>query len=103
MGCTACSAIITPTNIIVGNAGDSRAVLGKNDEGGFVTVEMSNDHKPDRPSEKERITKAGGFVRDNRVLGILNLSRSIGDIDYKTDDKLTLPEQMVTANPEINE
>lgn len=26
-GCTACSAIITPNEIIVGNAGDSRAVL----------------------------------------------------------------------------
>lgn len=26
-GCTACSAIITPTDIYVGNAGDSRAVL----------------------------------------------------------------------------
>lgn len=28
-GCTACSAIITPTEVIVGNAGDSRAVLAK--------------------------------------------------------------------------
>jgi serine/threonine protein phosphatase PrpC len=28
-GCTACSAIITPTEIIVGNAGDSRAVVAK--------------------------------------------------------------------------
>ena len=28
-GCTACSAIITPNEIIVGNAGDSRAVVAK--------------------------------------------------------------------------
>ncbi len=28
-GCTACSAIITPDEIIVGNAGDSRAVVAK--------------------------------------------------------------------------
>lgn len=28
-GCTACSAIITPNEIIVGNAGDSRAVAAK--------------------------------------------------------------------------
>jgi serine/threonine protein phosphatase PrpC len=28
-GCTACSAIVTPTEIIVANAGDSRAVLAK--------------------------------------------------------------------------
>ncbi len=28
-GCTACSALITPTDIYVANAGDSRAVIGK--------------------------------------------------------------------------
>lgn len=28
-GCTACSALITPTDIYIGNAGDSRAVLAK--------------------------------------------------------------------------
>jgi serine/threonine protein phosphatase PrpC len=28
-GCTACSALITPTEIYVANAGDSRAVIGK--------------------------------------------------------------------------
>lgn len=28
-GCTACSAIITPNKIVVGNLGDSRAVLAK--------------------------------------------------------------------------
>lgn len=46
-GCTACSAIITPTEIIVGNAGDSRAVLGKKQDGSFVAVDLSIDHKPD--------------------------------------------------------
>jgi len=28
-GCTACSALITPTDIYIANAGDSRAVLAK--------------------------------------------------------------------------
>ena len=88
-GCTACSAIITPTDIYVGNSGDSRAVLGRkqtNDK--YVTVEMSFDHKPDNPDEKLRIERAGGFVEDNRVKGVLNLSRSLGDLEYKTDSKL---------------
>jgi serine/threonine protein phosphatase PrpC len=57
-GCTACSAIITPTEIIVGNAGDSRAVLAKKnskDPSKFKAVQMSEDHKPDLPEEKKRI------------------------------------------------
>ena len=51
-GCTACSAIITPTDIYVGNAGDSRGVLGKKVAEKYVALEMSHDHKPDNPEEK---------------------------------------------------
>ena len=100
-GCTACSAIITPTQIIVGNSGDSRAVLGKKEGGKIVAVEMSVDHKPDLYEEKQRIEKAGGFVEDNRVKGVLNLSRSIGDLEYKQDSSLSVADQMITACPEI--
>lgn len=80
-GCTACVVLITETEIYCANAGDSRCVLSKNG----VAIEMSNDHKPDLPSEKFRIEKAGGFVEDNRVKGVLNLSRSLGDLEYKQD------------------
>ena len=82
-GCTACSVLITPTDLYVANAGDSRAVLAKKVEGKVVGVELSVDHKPDLPEEKGRIEKAGGFVEDNRVKGVLNLSRSLGDLEYK--------------------
>lgn len=100
-GCTACSAIITPTEIIVANAGDSRAVLGKKSGSSIVGVEMSVDHKPELPEEKRRIERAGGFVEENRVKGILNLSRSIGDLEYKSDASIPLKDQMITASPEI--
>lgn len=100
-GCTACSAIITPTEIIVGNSGDSRAVLGKKSGDKITGVEMSVDHKPDLPEEKRRIERAGGFVEDNRVKGVLNLSRSLGDLEYKSDSSIPLKDQMITAFPEI--
>jgi serine/threonine protein phosphatase PrpC len=85
----------------VANAGDSRAVLGKKSGSQITAVEMSVDHKPEQPEEKRRIEKAGGFVEDNRVKGILNLSRSIGDLEYKNDSSIPLKDQMITANPEI--
>ncbi len=101
-GCTACSALITPTDIYVANAGDSRAVLVKKLPGDkFLGIEMSVDHKPELPEERKRIEKAGGFVEDNRVKGILNLSRSLGDLEYKCDSSIPLKDQMITAMPDI--
>lgn len=82
-GCTACSALITPTQIIVANSGDSRCVLAKRNGTKYTAVDLSVDHKPDLPSEKQRIERAGGFVEDSRVKGVLALSRALGDLEYK--------------------
>ena len=61
---------------------------------------MSEDHKPDNSGEKNRIEKAGGFVSDGRVngnniiicKGNLNLSRAMGDLEYKKDSALKVHE-----------
>jgi len=96
-GCTACAVLITKTEIYIANAGDSRCVLSKNG----IAINMSEDHKPELESEKSRVEKAGGYVEDNRVNGVLNLSRSLGDLEYKRNKKLKPEEQMVTAVPEV--
>lgn len=44
---------------------------------------MSIDHKPDDPVELKRIKAGGGFVAEGRVNGNLNLSRAMGDFEYK--------------------
>ena len=80
-GCTANVALIANNKLYVANAGDSRSVLGMSNESAFP---MSEDHKPDNEGEKKRITQAGGFVTDGRVNGNLNLSRALGDLEYKS-------------------
>lgn len=62
IGCTANVALITPTEIYVANAGDSRCVAANKLK---VAIELSKDHKPDNPEEKKRIEEADGFVEDN--------------------------------------
>jgi serine/threonine protein phosphatase PrpC len=71
--------MITKTEILCANAGDSRAVLSKKGK----AKELSVDHKPDTPSEKRRIERANGYVEDSRVNGMLALSRALGDFEYK--------------------
>ncbi|XP_031397793.1 protein phosphatase 2C 53-like [Punica granatum] len=77
-GSTAVVAIICSSHIIVANCGDSRAVLCRGKE----PIALSVDHKPNRADEYARIEAAGGkVIRWNgyRVLGVLAMSRSIGD------------------------
>ena len=67
--------MITPTEIICANAGDSRAVLSS----GNNAIGLSEDHKPDNTDEEKRIRSAGHTVEDARVDGNLALSRAFGD------------------------
>lgn len=78
VGSTAVVAVVCPTHVIVGNCGDSRAVLCRGKE----PVPLSVDHKPEREDECERIEASGGRVINwdgYRVSGVLAVSRSIGD------------------------
>lgn len=98
-GCTANVLLITPDKYYVANAGDSRSSLCRNGK----AFDLSNDHKPEDPIEKNRIEKAGGNIVMGRVNGGLNLTRSFGDFDYKKKTNLSYAEQMITCKPDIKQ
>eukprot|EP01018_Ginkgo_biloba_P030466 Gb_35708 [translate_table: standard] len=78
VGSTAVIAIVSLTQVVVANCGDSRAVLSR----GGKAIPLSNDHKPEREDEMGRIEAAGGrviFWNGYRVGGFLAMSRAIGD------------------------
>ncbi|KAK2453284.1 protein phosphatase 2C [Trifolium repens] len=94
VGSTAVVAVVSTTEIVVANCGDSRAVIGRAGE----AIDLSTDHKPDRPDELMRIEEAGGRVinwNGHRVLGVLATSRSIGD-QYLRPYVISKPEVTVT-------
>lgn len=105
VGCTAVCVLLTQTEIICANAGDSRAVLCRKGK----AVPLSRDHKPNEDSERQRIENAGGTVeaikREKstmyRVNGNLSLARAIGDLQYKARADLPPAAQIICATPEV--
>jgi len=61
------------------NAGDARAVLCRAGK----AVRLTYDHKGGDKQEAKRIQDAGGFVLNNRVNGVLAVTRSLGDSSMK--------------------
>jgi len=60
------------------------------------------DHKPEDEVEKTRIEKAGGKItKEGRVNGGLNLSRALGDHQYKLNTELLPEEQMISPCPDL--
>jgi len=96
-GSTSVLTLLGPRHMVCANRGDWRAVLARGDQ----AVTLSNDHKPYLQEEKERIEKAGGQVKFNRVNGDLAVSRALGDVVYKRCDAVPPKDQAVTAFPEI--
>lgn len=90
-GATAAVCLIHRDTLYFANAGDSRIVMSHSGK----AMRMTCDHKPNDVEEEKRIRDAGGFVNDdNRVNGILALSRAFGD---------TALSDCVTIQPFLNQ
>lgn len=61
-GCTSNVAVRYQNKLYVANSGDARSVICEKKNNKVEEKALSIDHKPDDPNEKNRITKAGGFV-----------------------------------------
>lgn len=91
-GTTAAAVHINDGVIYVAHLGDSRIVLQRSE----TAVDLTKDHKPNRPDEKKRIEELGGYLEFYgvwRVNGDLAVSRAIGDQHLKP---------FVSAEPEVS-
>lgn len=107
-GTTLSMAIVRDNKVTGVNIGDSRVILGKEVDGRLTAVEITHDHKPDSPKEKERILASGGRVfaveYDDGIDGPprvwlghmdvpgLAMSRSLGDVVAHTAGVISEPE-----------
>ncbi|CAA2999015.1 probable phosphatase 2C 33 [Olea europaea subsp. europaea] len=105
-GTTAVTLIKQGQDLVIGNVGDSRAVLGTRDENNsLVAVQLTVDLKPNLPAEAERIRKCNGRVfalRDepevarvwlpNNDSPGLAMARAFGDFCLKEFGLISVPE-----------
>jgi len=104
-GTTAVVAVLINGVVVVGNVGDSRAVLCR----GGRAIALSQDHTTNRDDEVQRILAVGGQVIADEV--VVNgeefcLTRSIGDSMVKVpagwDFQDPHAPQVVTSEPEVS-
>lgn len=99
-GCTACCCLLqeekASRTIYTAHLGDARAVICR---GGLaVRLTSMSDHKATDPAEARRVMEAGGQILNERVNGMLAISRAFGDHQLKMP---ALPTDVVSNEPDI--
>jgi len=80
--CVVLSLVLPDSGVIVTSwCGDARAVLY--DGKARVPRQLTRDHTAANPTERERLLAAHVKVRNGRVLGVLEPTRSLGDLNLK--------------------
>ena len=97
MGTTANIMLIRSGIIYIANVGDSLSVMYKNRK----AYNLNREHQTIIESEKERVLKSGASIVGYRINGMLNLTRAIGDLKFKSNSNLKRHEQSVISLPEI--
>ena len=97
MGTTANIMLIKNGIIYIANVGDSLSVMYKNKK----AYNLNREHQTIIQTEKERVLKSGANIVGFRINGMLNLTRAIGDLKFKSNYNLKRHEQSVIALPEI--
>ncbi|XP_053571175.1 pyruvate dehyrogenase phosphatase catalytic subunit 1 isoform X1 [Bombina bombina] len=104
-GATACVAHVDGVDLHVANTGDSRALLGVQEEdGSWSAVTMSHDHNAQNESEVKRIksehpkSEEKSVVKQDRLLGLLMPFRAFGDVKFKWS--IDLQKRVVESGPD---
>lgn len=45
--------------------------------------------------------KAGGMISQGRINGAINLTRALGDLEYKDQENISAREQLIISVPEV--
>lgn len=94
--------------LLVLNTGDCRVILSESKESNNASttqadaatvVAITEDHCATNSNEKLRVVRRGGSFTHGRVAGVMEPTRSLGDIDMKTKDM----RGWIIATPEIFE
>mmetsp|Transcript_4048 Transcript_4048/g.8605 ORF Transcript_4048/g.8605 Transcript_4048/m.8605 type:complete len:549 (-) Transcript_4048:82-1728(-) len=96
------------TKVFCANVGDCRGILIRRTDTGWIPVRLSEDHKPTRKDEQQRVIAAGGHIgvdrggcwrvvkprgalhdlkkslKDDQLRKALSVTRSFGDLELKS-------------------
>ena len=89
-GSTATVILIDNNNLYCANVGDSQCYYISKEK----IIKLTKIHNCNDLKEVERIKKKNGIIFQNRIFGCINLTRTIGDIEFK--------EYGVTCIPDIS-